>query len=235
MLNISICEDENIQALYLESLIKEHLDNLKIEYNINLFNSGEELIKKYNKYTDILFLDIKMRGLSGMDTAKEIRKFDENIEIIFTTALQEYVFEAYEVKAFRYLLKPIDKNLLFNYLDLCIKEINHKNKKICLKYKSNLLILNLDDILYAEVIQKNTTIYTKDNSYSLKMSLKDLETTINSSSFFKCHNSYLVNMDKVNSINPNFVTIGKYTIPISRPRYKEFKTRLTSYLCDSLF
>ncbi len=67
------------------------------------------------------------------------------------------------------------------------------------------------------------------------MSLKDLETTINSSSFFKCHNSYLVNMDKVNSINPNFVTIGKYTIPISRPRYKEFKTRLTSYLCDSLF
>lgn len=235
MLNISICEDENIQALYLESLIKEHLDNLKIEYNINLFNSGEELIKKYNKYTDILFLDIKMRGLSGMDTAKEIRKFDKNIEIIFTTALQEYVFEAYEVKAFRYLLKPIDKNLLFNYLDLCIKEINHKSKKICLKYKSNLLILNLDDILYAEVIQKNTTIYTKDNSYSLKMSLKDLETTINSSSFFKCHNSYLVNMDKVNSINPNFVTIGKYTIPISRPRYKEFKTRLTSYLCDSLF
>lgn len=235
MLNISICEDENIQALYLESLIKEHLDNLKIEYNINLFNSGEELIKKYNKYTDILFLDIKMRGLSGMDTAKEIRKFDKNIEIIFTTALQEYVFEAYEVKAFRYLLKPIDKNLLCNYLDLCIKEINHKSKKICLKYKSNLLILNLDDILYAEVIQKNTTIYTKDNSYSLKISLKDLENTINSSSFFKCHNSYLVNMDKVNSINPNFVTIGKYTIPISRPRYKEFKTRLTSYLCDSLF
>ncbi len=114
-----------------------------------------------------------MSKLSGMDTARKIREIDKNVEIIFTTALQEYVFEAYEVRAFRYLLKPIDKTtalqeyvfeayevrafryllkpidkeLLFNYLELCINELNSKNKKICLKNKSDMIVLNTDDIL----------------------------------------------------------------------------------------
>ena len=233
MLNISICEDEKIQADELEKMIKEKLNSINIDYSIQKFSSGEELLSGY-KDTDIIFLDIKMSKLSGMDTARKIRKIDKNVEIIFTTALQEYVFEAYEVRAFRYLLKPIDKELLFNYLELCINELNSKNKKICLKNKSDMIVLNTDDILYVEVIRKEITIYTESEKYSIKMSLKSLEDMLNGKNFFKCHNSYLINLDKISHIDQHFATIKDFKIPISRPKYKEFKIALASHLGDFL-
>lgn len=234
MLNISICEDEKIQADELEKMIQEKLNNINIDYSIQKFSSGEELLNAYSEDTDIIFLDIKMSKLSGMDTARKIRKIDKNVEIIFTTALQEYVFEAYEVRAFRYLLKPIDKELLFNYLELCINELNSRNKKICLKNKSDMIVLNTDDILYVEVIRKEITIYTETENYSIKMSLKSLEDMLNGKNFFKCHNSYLVNLDKVSHIDQHFATIKDFKIPISRPKYKEFKIALASHLGDFL-
>ena len=208
MLNISICEDEKIQADELEKMIKEKLNSINIDYSIQKFSSGEELLSGY-KDTDIIFLDIKMSKLSGMDTARKIREIDKNVEIIFTTALQEYVFEAYEVRAFRYLLKPIEN-------------------------KSDMIVLNTDDILYVEVIRKEITIYTETENYSIKMSLKSLEDMLNGKNFFKCHNSYLVNLDKVSHIDQHFVTIKDFKIPISRPKYKEFKIALASHLGDFL-
>ena len=83
-----------------EKMIKEKLNSINLDYSIQKFSSGEELLSDY-KDTDIIFLDIKMSKLSGMDTARKIREIDKNVEIIFTTALQEYVFEAYDVRAFR--------------------------------------------------------------------------------------------------------------------------------------
>ena len=82
MLNISICEDEKIQADELEKMIKEKLNSINIDYSIQKFSSGEELLSDY-KDPDIIFLDIKMSKLSGMDTARKIREIDKNVEIIF--------------------------------------------------------------------------------------------------------------------------------------------------------
>lgn len=97
-----------------------------------------------------------------------------------------------------------------------------------------MIVLNTDDILYVEVIRKEITIYTESEKYSIKMSLKSLEDMLNGKNFFKCHNSYLVNLDKVSHIDQHFATIKNFKIPISRPKYKEFKIALTSHLGDFL-
>ena len=234
MLTIGICDDEKEIRDKIKNVVEKTMFDDDRDYKIKTFSSGEELLQENVGEIDILFLDIIMGDINGMDTARKIREIDKNVEIIFTTALQEYVFEAYEVRAFRYLLKPIDKNLLFNYLELCINELNSRNKKICLKNKSDMIVLNTDDILYVEVIRKEITIYTETENYSIKMSLKSLEDMLNGKNFFKCHNSYLVNLDKVSHIDQHFVTIKDFKIPISRPKYKEFKIALASYLGDFL-
>ncbi len=88
--------------------------------------------------------------------------------------------------------------------------------------------------MYVEVIRKEITIYTETENYSIKMSLKSLEDMLNGTNFFKCHNIYLVNLDKGSQIDQHFATIKDFKVPISRPKYKEFKIALASHLGDFL-
>ncbi|MEG1142819.1 MAG: response regulator, partial [Clostridia bacterium] len=95
MIKIVICEDEKEQQELLKLYISKIFDGLSIEYELKIFNSGEELLKGYSKATDIILLDIQMGKINGMNTARKIRELDKKVEIIFITSLIEYVLEGY--------------------------------------------------------------------------------------------------------------------------------------------
>ena len=99
-------------------------------YEVLEFVSGEDLLSNYPNNIDLLFLDIQMNGLNGMDVARRIREFDNNVEIIFTTSVLDYVCEGYEVNAYRYMLKPIEYNIFKNNMGKCIENIIKKKTKI---------------------------------------------------------------------------------------------------------
>lgn len=101
MLNIVICEDDLPQRLLLYNYLDKILNDICLDYDILEFSSAEELLTNYPRKLDILFLDIQMGDLSGMDVARKIRNFDSRVEIIFTTAIAEYIYEGYEVRAYR--------------------------------------------------------------------------------------------------------------------------------------
>ena len=107
MIKIAICEDEKEQQELLKSYIDQIFDGLSVKYELEIYNLGEELLDSYSKDIDILLLDIQMGQINGMDTARKIRELDDKVEIIFITSLIEYVLEGYEVRAYRYLIKPI--------------------------------------------------------------------------------------------------------------------------------
>lgn len=128
MFKIVICDDELLQREELREYIYKVFEEVEEELELLIFNSAEDVLKEKEvlKDTDIFILDIKMDEVSGMDLAKIIRKENDISEIIFITSLVDYIQEGYIVRAYRYLLKPINYEELKNHLLSCINDINKK-------------------------------------------------------------------------------------------------------------
>lgn len=234
MINIAICEDDFSQRVLLNNSICSILSSQSLDYTITEFSSGEELIRDYPNRIDILFLDIQMDKLTGMDTARKIREFDSRVEIIFTTAMLEYIHEGYEVRAYRYLLKPLNYEDLLKHVNSCINDVFDKNETIVIKDKNETIVILIDNILFIEVFKKEITIYTEDRNYTFKMSMKNIEKELLKKNFFRCHKSFLINLKKVRSLKQNIITVGSSEIPVSRYRFKDLKFKLVHILGDTL-
>ena len=107
MIKVVLCDDEKKQRNTIKKYLDEICKEVNIEYVLLEFESGEKLLKEYPSDIDLAILDIQMDRLNGMDTAREIRKFDTNVDIIFITADSSFMQDGYEVRAYRYLLKPV--------------------------------------------------------------------------------------------------------------------------------
>ncbi|GKZ02956.1 LytR/AlgR family response regulator transcription factor [Paraclostridium bifermentans] len=236
MFYIVICEDDVIQKKLLATYLQQIFNELGMEYSLTEFSSGEELLNNYPDKIDILFLDIQMDKLTGMDAARKIREFDRNVEIVFTTAILDYIHEGYEVKAYRYLLKPLEYECILKHTKTCIEELVNKKDTIAIKDKSQTSIIQINDILHVEVLRKEITIHTKEGKQVFKTSMKSIEDSLNKKNFFRCHKSYLINLNKVKALREkdNLVIIDKYEIPVSRYKLKSLKISLAHMLGDIL-
>lgn len=236
MINIAVCEDEKETQLLIVDYIENILKNISIEYEIKKYLSGEELLENNLKDIDILFLDIKMEKLNGMDTARKIRKMGSEMEIIFITSLIDYVQEGYEVRAYRYLLKPIEFEELKKHMLTCIKDIEtNKDSYIIIKNKSNTYKIYLNEIKYIEVQKKEMLIHTINKNFDIRYSLNKIEKELNLSRFIRCHKSFIVNLSHVENIKYNIAILESgEEVPISRYRYKEVKEKFLRFLGDTI-
>lgn len=232
-LNIVICEDELIHRDILKGYIIDILESKNIEYNIFEFKSGEELFKNYPDKVDILFLDIQMDNLNGMDTARHIREFDIQCDIVFTTSIDSYMQEGYEVRACRYLLKPINYDDLLSFINSTIK----KNPNYIIVNQvgcEGSVKVDIDEILYIETINRCAHIHTYDNTYVTRVKLENLEKELSSHNFYRSHRCYLVNLKKSSITKNDVVIVEGIEIPISRRKLKDFKKKLTNVLGEVL-
>ena len=235
MINIGICEDELHYRVNIKDMLGDILSTYSINYKIYEFSSGEELLSNYPKDLDILIMDIQMKIINGMDTARKIREFDQNLEIIFMTSFSEFMQEGYEVKAYRYILKPISERKISRNILPCINEImKKKNNYLTINVKNYVDRIKIDSIVYIETDRPNILIYTNDNKYTTKMSISKIDKILREHGFFRCHNIYIVNLKLVESMNSNTLKIGEKYIPISKYRVKELKLALTNILGDIL-
>lgn len=233
MLKIVICEDDNLfrKTLreYLEIILKEITD----QFEIIEFSCGEELVENYLDNIDMFFLDIEMKEINGMDVARLIREKDDKCEIIFTTAISDYIQDGYEVRAYRYLLKPIEFEKLKNNVICCIEDIRKKRENnLIIQNKGQMYKVNIDDIKFVEVINKDILIHTKKKIYETKKTMKMVEKELARYDFYRCHKGFLVNLKHIESINKNNVIIDDIEIPVSRYKIKDFKLKLLESLGD---
>ncbi len=222
----------------------------ELKYFINNFE-GIELEKEFEnpvdalKYLkdssiDVVFLDINMPELDGMSLGKIISKINENIKIVFITAYRDYAAEAFEIKAFDYLLKPYSDKRIKEVLENLTKEreteiskdVNRINKITGL-LDNKMFVISLDDIYYIEVDEKDSLIYTKDAVYTSKVKISKLEEILPKEKFYRTHRSYIVNLDKIVEVEPWFnstyvlkIADLKFKVPVSRNKVKEFKELL---------
>lgn len=234
-MTICYCEDESAQAKAFAIKIDQWAKNKNIAVHTDLFESAEEYLFKAEQNTyDVIFLDISMRGQNGMELARQIREKEKDVILVFVTSDASYVFDGYEVGAYRYLMKPVDEEKLWEILDYARtqKEVEEENY-ILVKKDSQSVRINLKDIIYIEA-QKHYVNLCMENkeSINIKTAFTELlqETQEKSDTILLTHRSYAVNIEKVVRIGrTECVLSDSSVIPVSRSFYKEVNEAFIKY------
>lgn len=228
-----IADDEFPSREELKYFINE-FSELEI---VEEFDNGLDVLKYIeNKHIDVAFLDINMPGLDGVSLSKILNKINSEIKIIFITAYKEYAIEAFEIHAFDYLLKPYSEERIVSCLERLEKNYEKEKDveifidKITITDKGKMYIINLNDVYYIEACGKCINVTTEKGTFLSKNKISDFEGKLNTEKFYKCHRSYIVNLDKVKEVIPWFN--GTYVlklkdidkeVPVSRNNIKTFR------------
>lgn len=239
MVNVAICDDSPVECKYLYTLIQKYYFQKNKRVKIDIFHSGKELLDYSNTPAfDVVFLDIIMEGINGIETATRLRKFDNLCRIIFLTFTSEYAVESYEVNAFHYLLKPLQEKILYLVLDKVMAQIQNKEENvIALKQKNSLFIVRYQDILYIESSNHQLLFHTLNNgSISIYKKMDELpESLINDGRFIRTHKSYLINATYVKAAKAStFVLTNSAEIPVSRTYSEEAKKQYYDFLFQNI-
>ena len=231
-MRIAICDDEkNIRELIASKVLKQYP-----EAEIVFFSSGEELLLS-DKNIDILFLDIQMSGRNGMETARELRKKDKTVVLIFVTAVEEYVFQAFDVGAFNYIVKPIDDTKFDDVLHRAVDGLSSQVKEGKEQEERYVLINNsgvhtkviLDEIVYAEVFNRKVVIHKLNETIEYYGKMSDLE-ALTGDSFFRPHRAYLINFKYVEKYDATTIYLEKGTVLMAKQNYPEFVKKYMKYI-----
>ncbi len=223
MLSIAVCDDEVIECCNMAKRIKEIMEEMKIPCIIHQFRSGGELLQTLENF-DIVFLDIIMQDLDGMKTAQIFREKSSNKILIFVSSSREYVFEAYDVEAFQYLLKPVDGRKLKNVLQKAVHKTESRSQEfIIVSRERQRKKLFLDDIYYFEIKGRTIDVHGPEDIFTYYEQIGELENKLRDKGFFRCHKSYLVNLKYVDRYNRQEVILENgEKIVIAKRRYDEF-------------
>ena len=230
-MRIAICDDEK----YIRELIGNKVTVQYPEVEIVLYPSGEELLLS-DKHIDILFLDIQMPGRNGMETARELRKKDKNVILIFVTAVEEYVFQAFDVGAFHYIIKPIDDVKFADVLRKAVEELNSKCVKEKTPEEKYVMINNagvhskvlIEDIVYAEVFNRKIVIHKLNEAIEYYGKLSDLE-ALAGDNFFRPHRAYLINFKYVVKYDATTIYLETGSVLMAKQNYPVFVKKYMKY------
>lgn len=218
MINIGICDDEASMRKALRLVLETKLQLMGEDYRIFEYDSGEALAADGgSSWPDILFLDIEMKQLSGMDTARLLRKRDAQTILIFVTAYPDFVFQGYEVHAFHYILKPYDERKIKNVLEQALKELGKSREQFfALEQKSGTLKLPMKKILAFSSDRRKVAVLL-DNGERLDFygKLDEVEKKL-PDYFIRCHNRHLVNLNHVEGLEKDCCICGTMQFPVSR-------------------
>lgn len=231
MIHIAIVDDELSFANQLTEMIHKNGKEIGSEFSITHFTDGLEFIIKYNSNFDIVFMDIDMPKMNGLEASRKLRQMDQTIILIFITRLAQFAVNGYEVEAMDYLIKP------FHYVDF-----SHRMKRAVSKVRTNVgeLIristkegiksIQVKEIKYIEVMAHKLIYHTTNGIYQTRGSLTTQENFYKNYGFSRCNNSYLVNLKYVNMVKQNEVEVGQDKLLISRGRKKDFLADISNYM-----
>ncbi len=233
MLSIAVCDDEKCILGKIEKMAKDFFSKKNIDISVVQYSSGEELLES-GKGLDIIFLDIGMQGLDGIETAKRLRAHGYKGFLVFITVLKEMVFQSFEVQPFDYLLKPVQKEYFDKTMERLFRSMQDKEKGHLLvqkRYESN--IISFQDIICCEIIDRKVYLYLNSGKViDYYDRIENLEKKLDRR-FFRCHRSYLINLNHLKSYRNNtaYMANGK-EIPVSRLRSREFSNVILQYMSE---
>ncbi len=228
-IRIAICDDEKIFADDFYRLLSQtDFSNCKKE--VALYYEGAPLLDRVSDY-DLIFLDIKLNETNGINLAKNIRDKGFLGHIVFLTNYPEYMPDAFAVRAFRYLTKPVSKSTLATLLSDVEKDL-YRNKKISFPITGGEASIWQDDILYIEAVHNSTFVYTRQNMIKTRISIRDWLKLLPSDRFIQSHRSYIISLRYTETITNAGIRLSEVSpvIPIARGRIDMVKEAHLNYL-----
>ena len=232
-----IVDDETPICDEIEYLLKKEPE---IEVMAKFTNAFDALAYISQTVCDLVFLDIKMPGISGLALSQKLVNFHQPPLVVFITAFPEHALEAFDTLAIGYITKPVTQNSLTKVLEKIRTIIERRTRilekpglaKICILKNGKIIPLDKQEIVFIYVKYKDVFIRTKEGEYSTTLTMQEIEKFLSESQFFRVHRQYLVNLDKVKEIIPWFHSSYKLRmddfkseeIPVSRNKVKELKT-----------
>lgn len=234
MYKIAICDDEKQVRESIRDMLGRYATENGCTFQCTLFDSATSLLRDYRADLDILFLDISMQGLDGMDAAREIRKRDDRVCIIFVTSMYQYAIEGYSVHAFGFVTKPMHYQELSMELDSALRAIDGarlRETAITLRSGTQIDRLPVSGILYCEVRNHTVAVHLYGEIRSYRYSMKEMETMLGQYGFFRPHSAYLVNHAAIAQVlGFRLMLKNGEELPISQQRRRAFLSDLTGYI-----
>lgn len=232
MYRILICDDDSIFAKLLEKRIASYLQTQKRECEIECYTNGKELLEALKeRTTEILFLDIDMPMISGMELAEQIFNSSIDTNIIFVTNRDDLVFQAIHYQPFRFIRKEKLEEELEEALDKLLEKIDKDQQVLELQSKDGSILVPLKEILYIESSRHYLLVHRPHGCSEIRGKISYYEKTMTEYGFLRIHRSYLVNMCYIKKIKAAGVELDNDEIlPISRDKVQEIKKQHMLYL-----
>ena len=235
MIHIAVCDDEKHMSGQIRKMVSDFFRKKNMEADIRLFAGGEALLS-YDGQIDILFLDIQMKGIDGVETAKKLRRRNFKGFLIFITVLKEMVFQSFEVQPYDYLVKPVEEQYFEKMMErllASIKNAREENLLVQKGYESR--IVPIGDIVFCEIIDRKIYLHLVSSEVvDYYERIENLEKKLNHG-FFRCHRSYLIHLKYLKGYKNGtaYMENGR-EIPVSRLRGKEFSNVILHYMkCEN--
>lgn len=232
-MKIAIVDDEINEREIIKKYIREWADAGKQLVEFSGFDNSESFLFSWEDDKDyaLLVLDIEMGEISGLELAEKIRSEDKNLPIVFVTGYDEYIQYGYDVSALHYLIKPVNKERLFQALNKLAEREEENVKSLIVNAENKVRRIQINNVLYIEAAGHGSIMHTEDEVVSLKESFGEIERQmLPTKEAVKCHRAYLVNLKFVSAIqNSNLILDNGERLPISRSRIKNVRNEFLRY------
>ena len=230
MVRIAVCDDEEKSLNITAGMLEEYK---KVPVSVDCYHSGEELLASEKVY-DLILLDIDMDGMSGIETARNLRIRDKDVKLIYITNYSDYTIFAFAVHAFAYLLKPLDKEKFFEQMDEAVSYgIKRPEKELEWIAREGIVHCLPTEILYFEYLGREVVMHTEDKVCHLKKKINDVAEMMRNYDFVMPHKSFVVNLYRVESIHGYDITMTDGSVvPLSQKKSAEFRRSLNQYLAE---
>lgn len=222
IMRIAICDDNIKECMKVKSLCEGCGFEEQISYSI--FTSGQELLFKVGEGVlfDIVFLDVDMPLINGIETGKALRQLSKSCVIIFVTAHPEYAIDAFECQAFHYLLKPCNEEKIHEVLTHAFSRLDLLHKYHVVKLKDRILSVPIKDICYIEYSNKHIIYHTVTEDITERNTMQSIYDSVHDHGFFQVHQGFIVNMDKIKVIEKDEIVLqDDRRVPMSRRKKAE--------------
>ena len=230
MIRVAIVEDDPASVRQLEEYLEKYAGEHGVSFKVDSFGDGDAIVERFPADYDILFMDIELPFMNGMEAAEEIRRIDGEVEIIFVTNSAQYALQGYRVGALDYILKPI---VYYSFEQSLRRALENRDRSrdrwIMVNVKGGKQKISIRSIRYVEIQDHDLTFHTTQGDIRSKGTIRDVKLALPEDQFFHCNKGYLINLAFVDGITGQDIRIGSETIPVGRSKKKAFLDALNRY------
>lgn len=231
MIRIAMVEDEAAVREQLQGYIQRYTRQYGTEFAVTEFSDGVEILDAYRPVYDIILLDVEMKHLDGMETARRIRELDRDVVLLFITNMAQYAIKGYAVGALDYVLKPVPYFAFSQQLQKAEEKLRRRARHyLAVPVEGGLRRLDTAQIYYMESEGHRVHFYTEEGEFAAPGALKTFEEKLADLPFARCNSGYLVNLAQVKSVQQGLAQVGPYELQVSRPKRKSFLAALADYI-----